>query len=416
MSRRASPRRLIRVSVRPGLPFILLASVAMLAVACSSAGSEARGRERERKADPVPIEAVQVEQREITKTVEVVGTLWPDDKVTVSSQVEGEVQKTLVDVGDAVQIGQVMVTLKPEELRYQVEQRTANVRMIMAQLGLTDDQADIKDIAELAEVKKAAANLYDAEQKYRRARDLFNQALLPRQDLDTAESRYRSIKADYDVTLQHVRTLQAQLRSEKAILALAEKKLRDAEIRAPLGGFIQERMVSPGQYLHVQAPVMTIVKPDPLKLRAEVPEKMATWVRTGQRVEASAESFPGRTFGGKITRITPAVNEQSRSFSIEAIISNRDYLLKPGTSVKALITTSQVSSALLVPENALSYSFGIYKVFVAQDGTLHEREVKLGGRFGTKLQVVDGLRVGELVALHPEQLRENLAVRIKGGR
>src|SRR5581483_1147112 len=105
MSRRASPRRLIRVSVRPGLPFILLASVAMLAVACSSAGSEARGRERERKADPVPIEAV-----------EVVGTLWPDDKVTVSSQVEGEVQKTLVDVGDAVQIGQVMVTLKPEEL------------------------------------------------------------------------------------------------------------------------------------------------------------------------------------------------------------------------------------------------------------------------------------------------------------
>jgi membrane fusion protein (multidrug efflux system) len=341
-----------------------------------------------------------------------VGTLWPDDQVVVSSQVEGPVAKVLVDVGDPVQTGLVMVTLDTEEFRNQIEQRTAAMRKIMAQLGLSQDEAEIRDIADLPEVKKAAAALFDAEQRYRRSQALFKQSLVAQQDLDTADSRYRSAKADYDVVVQQVKTLQSDLRSQKAQLALAEKKLRDTDIRAPFAGYIQERQASPGQYLKVQTPVMTIVKPNPLRLRADVPEKMAAWVKTGQNVEISGEAFPDKTFAGPISRITPAVKEQSRSFVIEALIANPNLILKPGAFVKAKVTTSKVDSALLVSEKTLNYLFGTYKVFVVEDGRLKERDIKLGDRFGDQIEVTEGVRAGDWVALHPEQLKEGMPVRV----
>src|SRR5215471_1093014 len=265
-------RKLCLVSV---LWLILAAS------ACSAVRSQKQASGADARAEAASIPAMQVAERSVTRVVEVVGTLWPDDQVVVSSQVEGPVAKVLVDVGDRVQTGQVMVTLDTEEFRNQIEQRMAAMRKIMAQLGLSQDEAEIRDIADLPEVKKAAAALFDAEQRYRRSQALFKQSLLAQQDLDTADSRYRSAKADYDVVVQQVKTLQSDLRSEKAQLALAQKKLRDTEIRAPFAGYVQERQVSPGQYLKVQTPVMTIVKPNPLRLSADVPEKMAAWVRTG---------------------------------------------------------------------------------------------------------------------------------------
>jgi RND family efflux transporter MFP subunit len=395
------------------LILILIGFLAIEAGGCSRVNSRSQPNNNDSSSELTTISAVPVEPRQITRTVEVVGTLWPDDQVTVSSQVEGQVEKIFVDVGDAVQPGQVMVSLNQEELRYQMDQRAANVRKTMAQLGLTDEQSELQDVAELPQVKKAAANLFDAEQRFRRSRELFGQSLVPRQDLDTAEARYRSAKADYDVVLQQVKTLQAQLRSEKAELDFARKKLRDTEIRAPFAGFVQERFVSPGQYLRVQTPVMGLVKPDPLKLRADVPEKMASWVQAGHRVEARLEAFPDHAFVGKVSRITPAVKEQSRAFSIEAIINNHDHRLKPGTFVRATVTTTKIDTVLLVPEAALNYLFGVYKVFLVDNGVLHEREVKLGDRVGDRIEATAGLRAGEQVALHPERLREGLAVRVQ---
>jgi RND family efflux transporter MFP subunit len=368
-----------------------------------------------KKEEPIPISVAQAVLLPITRKVEGVGTLWPDDQVTVSSQVEGQVDRVLVDVGDTVRTGQIMVVVNQEELRYQVEQRTATMRKTMAQLGLTGEQIEVKDVKDLPEVKRAAADVFDKEQIFRRARDLYEKSLTPKQDLDSAESRWLSAKANYDVVLQQVKTLEAQLRSEKADLELAQKKLRDAEIRAPFAGFIQERLVSPGQYLRVQTPTMTIVKPDPLKLRADIPENMASWVQPGQKVEVSGEAFPNKTFTGQIRRITPAVKEQSRSFSIEAVIANSTLALKPGVFVKASVTTAKVDTAVVIPVDSLIYQLGAYKVLVVEDGRLHEREVKLGDQFGDKVEAKEGLRAGESVALHPEKLKSGEAVKVQDG-
>lgn len=386
---------------------LLLLTAALVATGCSSADSKTQKPARE----PAAVSTVQVQQQEVTRTVEAVGTLIAFDQVVVSSQVEGPVVKFLVDVGDAVKEGQVMVTLDTEELRYTVERQAATLHKTMAQLGLTDEQGQVKDIAQLPTVKKAAADLFDAEQRVRRARDLYKQALLPQQDLDTLESRYRSLSAQYDVEVQQVRTFQAQFESERADLNLARKKLRDAEIRAPFDGFVQERSIAPGQYLRVQTPVMTLVKPDPLRLRADVPERMMPWVGVGLTVEARSEALPNKVFTGKISRITPSVKDQSRSFAIEALIDNHEHLLKPGLFVKANIKTSKNEPVLLIPETALTYEYGIYRVLVVDNGKLVGRDVKLGDKVNNLMEVAEGVRAGEMLALHPEKLKEGTAVR-----
>jgi multidrug efflux pump subunit AcrA (membrane-fusion protein) len=391
--------RMSKSSVLCALLFI--GSLSLLESACS----RAKARAKDKADGPVAVKAVEIREHPITRMVEAVGTLFPDDQVVVSSQVEAPVQKFLVDVGDSVQTGQVMAVLDQEELRYTADRRASDLQRTLARLGLSDENGTVKDVAELPDVKKAAASRLDAEQRYKRARDMFQQDLLPRQDLDTAEARYASAKADYDVTVQQVKQLQAQARSEKADLDLARKKVRDTEIRAPFAGFVQERHIAPGQYLRLQAPVMTLVKPDPLRLRADVPEAMAHWIADGDRVEAISESLAGQKFQGRISRIAPAVKDQSRSFSIEALIDNHTRALKPGAFVRVTVVTHKIDKVLLAPENALLYSFGVYKVLVVEEGKLATREVKIGDQREHQVEIAAGLKPGEWVALNPEKLR-----------
>jgi len=295
---------------------------------------------------------------------ESVGSLFAYEEVTVSSEVEGRVERVLVDVGDRVAAGQPIVKVAPAELELSLAQQRAALRQARARLGINDDNDDLKDVRAAAEVKRAAADLADAEQKYRRAKTLYEQGLLPRQNFDEAESRYNAARAAYDLAMQAVENMRAQLAGSRASTQLAQKKLNDSTIRAPFAGQVKERSVTQGQYLKVQTPVMVIVNIDPLRVRLKVPEKLAAWVHDGQEVTVAVEAYADRTFKGKVTRINPSVDQQTRSFEVEALIENHDNTLKPGFFVKATIPSSSVANALFVPQDALLYVYGVYKVFV----------------------------------------------------
>ncbi|HEU4389802.1 MAG TPA: efflux RND transporter periplasmic adaptor subunit, partial [Blastocatellia bacterium] len=354
---------------------------------------------------PLQVKIAQVDFKQVRRNVDSVGSLFAYEEVTVSSEVEGKVDEVLVDVGDRVSKGQPLVKVSPVELQLTLEQQRAALQQARARLGLSEKSDDIKDVGEAAEVKKAAADLNDADQKYGRAKALFDQGLLPRQSFDESEARYKAARAAYDLAVQAVQNLRAQLAQYRASLALAEKKLTDAVIRAPFAGQIKERTVTPGQYLKVQTPVMIIVNVDPLRVRLKVPEKMAGWVKTGQVVTVSVEAYPERSFGGKVSRINPSVDQQTRSFEVEALIDNRDGALKPGFFVKARIPSEKLESALLIPEGALVYEYGLYKVYAVDGNQLREREVKIGDRSAEGVEVIDGLARGDHVAV-PSQGQE----------
>ena len=394
------------------LPIVITISLFVLfTVSCSKTSGKAVDNASPR---PLSVRVLPVEQKQVRRNIESVGSLFPLDEVTVSSEVEGRVDQVLVDVGDHVSAGQTIVKVVQTELQLTLDQQRASLQQARARLGLQASGDDLKDVRTAPEVKKAAADLADAEQKYVRAKTLYEQGLLPKQNFDEAESRHNAARAAYDLSVQAVENLRAQLAQSKAATSLAQKKVGDSMIRAPFAGQVKERSVTQGQYLKVQTPVMVIVNVDPMRVRLRVPEKMAAWVKTGQEVTVSVEAYPGRAFTGKITRINPSVDQQTRAFEVEALIDNREALLKPGFFVKATIPSSFVADALIVPQDALLYVYGVYKVFVIDGNTLKEREVKIGERTGDEVEIVEGLSAGERVALAAkgQDLKEGAVVEV----
>ena len=379
-------------------------SMLLALTACSSGKvNAAKAGSPPEKEKAVSVKAFVVEPRQVRRTVEAVGSLFAYDEVVVSSEVDGRADQVLVDVGDHVTKGQTLVEIVSIEFKLAADQQSAIVEAARAKLGMTGDDVEIKDPSNTAAVKKAAADLANAEQKYKRSKQLVQQGVLARQTYEEDEAVYNAAQASYELAVQDVRNLQAALKQERALRDLADKKLRDTRIFAPFSGYVKERNVTVGQYLKVQTPVMGIVNVDPMRVRVKVPEKMSAWVPVGQPANVSVEAYPDRMFTGKIWRINPSVDPQTRTFDAEALIENHQGLLKPGFFAKATIPSTRVDRIVVVPQKALSYAYGIYKVYaLTKSNKLKEREVKLGDRIGQDVEVIDGLTEGDRLALPAE--------------
>src|SRR5436309_8877780 len=279
---------------------------------------------------PAPVRFYTVAEETARRRIQAVGSLYALEESTLSSEVEGRVAEVLADIGDNVREGQPLVRIDPEELQFEVERQRGIVRQVRAQLGIGPDDPPPSDPKKIASVQRAEADLFDADHKYTRAQQMFRDNLISQQQLDEAASRFQSTKATYTVALQEVDRLKALLISSEASEKLAEKKLADAAIRAPFPGAIKTRNVHPGEYVKVQSPVMVLVRTDRLRARLAVPERWAGWVRDGATVDLHVEAFPGETFQGKISRINPVVEQDSRTFEAEALLTNLGGRLKPG--------------------------------------------------------------------------------------
>ena len=124
-------------------------------------------------------------------------------------------------------------------------------------------------------------------------------------------------------------------------MKLADRQLRDTDIRAPFDGYVEKRLVNLGELVKNADAGHGVVRMDPLKVIAEIPEKMAPWIEVGQPVELHVDAYPDKTFIGKVSRISPAVNTATRAFPFEALVPNTDATLKPGTFARVHIETRQ---------------------------------------------------------------------------
>lgn len=398
----------------PAVLLVVLMSIVVSSCARGKADQAAPAGKVKAAPARVIVKAIPVEQQQQRRIVEAVGSLFALDEVTVSSEAEGRVEQVLVDIGDRVSKGQILARITPVEFELTVEQQRAALAQARARLGLRESDRELRDVQQAAEVKKAGADLADAEKKYQRAQSLLESGVIPRQNFDEAEARYQSAKATYDLAVQQVENLRASMQQTQASLNLANKRLRDTAIRAPFAGHVKTRAVTVGQYLKIQTPVIEIVNIDPLRVRLGVPEKMSQWVRVGRDLNLTVEAFPGREFTGRISRINPSVDQKSRTFEIEALVANHRGELKPGSFVKAVIQSDKVDSILTIPEKSTTYLFGAYKVFVLQGKTIKEREVKLGDHFGDRVEVLEGLQAGDqlVVGENGQTLKDGLEVEI----
>jgi len=351
----------------------------------------------------------------VQRVVEAVGTLYPYDEVVVSAEVDGRIEEVRFDLGDAVRQGDVLVRISEEEQRYLVAQTEAQLRQALERLGLKSEDERVQDIRETPDVRRAQADLFDAEQRYKRVRELVQQGIGSRQDLDQAQARFEAMRAAYDATLNQTRNLIQQVEQYKASLQLQRKRLRDTTVRAPFAAYVKDRQATAGQYVRVNTPLFTLVKTHPIRLRAEVPERMAPWIQTGQLAEVWVEAYPERRFQGRVWRISPTVDQSKRTFIVEALIENPAGELKPGSYAKARIRTNKVEQILLVPARAVNYVLGTNKVYAVRGDAVEPREVKLGDRYEEEVEIVEGVRAGEKVAVTQlARLESGVPVRVIG--
>jgi RND family efflux transporter MFP subunit len=192
----------------------------------------------------------------------------------------------------------------------------------------------------------------------------------------------------------------AQRRSE---LELARQPLADTALVSPIDGAVSQRQASVGEYLASGAPVATLVRLHPLRLRVAVPEREAATVRIGQRVTLMVEGDPTE-HGGRVARLSPAIQEQNRTLTIEAEIPNVQGVLRPGSFARASIVTQAAQPVVMVPATALVTFAGIDKVLTVKDGKSVERRVQTGRRDGGRVEIVAGLNAGEPVVVEPGNL------------
>ena len=182
-------------------------------------------------------------------------------------------------------------------------------------------------------------------------------------------------------------------------MKLAGRQLRDTEIRAPFDGYVEKRLVNLGELVKSQMPVMAIVRLDPLKVTAELPERMAPWISEGRPVELQVDAYRDRKFTGKVTRISPVVNTATRAFPFEAAVPNADAELKPGTFARVHVESARVDDVLTLPYAALQYRYGVNRVFVVKGDRLALRELQVGERLGDRIEIASGVKEGEQVAV-----------------
>ncbi|MBI4610759.1 MAG: efflux RND transporter periplasmic adaptor subunit [Candidatus Rokubacteria bacterium] len=431
--------------VRSGAGLTLL--IALLVAACGQ--SQAQDPKRAPvEVKPVAVTVARVEARSIQRSVETVGSLLAWEEVQVKSELAGTLTRLLVDLGDHVAAGAVLAEFDKREARLTADQAEAD--LLAAREGLARARAAVEaSRANLARVKdqitmlqadvtRARAQLDWAALELERNRQLVAKELIAARDLDHARTQHQVAAAQLRMTEtalnQHpdqVRIGQAQLESDLAALKVAEaqvkqreasldlarKRLADTTVRAPLASLIARRHVSPGEYVRENTALFTLVVADPLKYTGTIPERFAPEVRPGQPLQLSVEAFPDRTFGGQVTRVSPAVDVQTRTLALEARVPNPNGRLRPGFFAKGVALTRKDDGAAFVPAEAVTYFVGISKIFVVADGKVQERQVRTGGRQGGWVEILEGVKPGETVATgNLSQLFNGAPVTVTSGK
>jgi len=357
------------------------------------------------------VKTVAVAETPFGETVTANGTLAAYDQTTVSVKVPGRVRVMNVDLGSVVSKGQVIAQLEPQDYSLRVQQAQASLAQARARLGLAPEGNDDRiDPEQTATVRQARAVLDEARHNRDRAEQLVQQGVIAKAEFDSANATFKVAEGRYQDAYEEIRNRQGVLAQRRSELALAQQQLKDTAVVAPLDGIVQEKRTSVGEYLAAGTPVVNVVRMDPLRLRAEVPERESRTVRSGQNVRVTVDGDES-VYVGKIMRLSPVIAEQNRMLMVEADVRNNGKL-RPGSFVHAEIVTNDAKMSVTVPNNAIVTFAGIEKVIVVQNGKALEKPITTGRRGNEFTEIVAGINVGEKVVIDPGNLQSGQPVEV----
>jgi RND family efflux transporter MFP subunit len=360
-----------------------------------------------------------VKVQPVTRTVEVVGTLYGDEEAALAAKVPGRIAAIEHDVGDAVAPAAVLARVETADYELAVAQKQAALQAALAELGLQELPARDFDVAQVPAVQKATIEASNAEQRWQRAEAMFAEKppLITEQEHADLRTAWLSAVASRELAVTESRARLALAAVRAAELAQSQKALADTAVAAPAGGpwRVGRRRIAVGDYVKEGDALFDVVDPDPIKFRAAVHERWSAAVRKGQKVAVEVPSGT-EPVAGVVDRIAPVADAKKRTFEVEIRIDNAAGRLIPGGFARGAIATHIDPEVVFVPQDAVVTALGLSKVFTVKDGKAVEHKVTTGVHDGAFLEVTKGdLAPGDqVVTSGAARLAEGVAVRTAG--
>ena len=388
------------------LPFLLAATV--------GCGTNVKGESTTAgaAAPPVAVSSASAVERPIQRFLEVTGTLAAQEEAEVAAEVQGRVVATPVERGSRVDEGAPLIRIAATEMEAQVAEADANAAQIVGRLGLADGSEFTVD--KVPEVANARASLALAEGDFERAQMLFDRKLLSKADFDQRTAQAEVARRQYDIARNGALQQYQALLAARARVSLAKKALADTVVRSPFAGVVGQRLVSVGDYVARGTKVASVMRTNPLRVNLTVPGQFSAEVAVGRPVSLEVDAAPGKSFEGHVRYVSPALQTDSRTLIVEALVANDSGVLKPGSFATARIEQASQRPGILVPSAAVRTVSGTSRVFVVTGERAEERIVTLGQSVDGLVEIATGLKASENVATsNVEQLSDGAHVTVR---
>lgn len=354
---------------------------------------------------------VAVKAETTAKAIAVTGTLAAYDQAIVSIKVPGRLQQITVDLGTVVKKGQLIGQIDPQDYQLRVQQAESALAQARARLALAPDNTEEPtDPKQISLVRQAQALVDEAKIKLDRSASLVKQGIIAQAEYDVSLTAHKVAISRYEDAVEEFHNRLAVLTQRRSELEIAKQQLADTKIFAPFDGVVQEKRASLGEFLAAGAPIATVVQVNPLRLRAEIPEREANQIEVGQKVLLSVEAS-SNNYNGQIKRLSPTLTQENRMLMVEAEILN-DGSLKPGLFARAQVIVDNKNIITIVPKSAVISFAGIEKVITVKDGKAVEKTITTGQRMDNMIEVVEGLQVGDEIVAEPGNLQSGQPVNL----
>jgi HlyD family secretion protein len=339
---------------------------------------------------PVPVLGHSVIRGAVTVEVMGTGTLEARVQMTVSSKIAGRISEMLVDQGDEVQVGQVLLRLDDQELKQQVE---------IASSALAAANASVERVE--AEAVRAQAVLSQVQADHQRDRKLFASRIISASDMDKSAQALEVAEADLAKSKASVMEAKKNLIVAQNTLDYHLARLGDTVIKAPFSGLIVRRDREPGDIVVPGTSIFMLISTKELWVSAWVDETEMAGLAPGQNARVIFRSEPDHPYPGKVIRLGREADRETRQFIVDVKPDFLPATWAIGQRAEVFIETAHKPDAVLLPSKAILRDKEKIGVLVEEGGRAAWRSIKIGLRGREEVEILEGLEPGETVISVP---------------
>jgi membrane fusion protein, multidrug efflux system len=321
--------------------------------------------------------AFKLKKQEVSKILNLPAELLPFDRAEINAKVEGYVQKVLVDIGDVVKKGEILVVIEAPELAARYAESIAKCQEAEARFGSSLDKYNRIQV-----VSKRIGLVAEAE-----VINTKNEMLADSADLISAKSITRVYKQMQDYLI----------------------------IRAPFNGIVTDRYINAGDLVGItgKAALLTLVSPDKFRLRVNVPEYYVNSISSDGLLNFTTEAVVGKTFTAKLARKSGNIDRDTRTELWEYEYNNNDKELKPGMYTIARIKMSRTAGSFVVPSTSIVTTLEKKFVIRINQDKVEWVDVTEGISQESGLEIFGNLQEGDILLTRgTDELKQGTTVKI----